>query len=134
VKSLIHGRDATDAQPTSATDRELTKEEEVTTVETSRRIRVDAPDAAAAFALEQRLAHLHPAAVGRGTDWCVELEDFDDRLDEITATVEHWLREIGIRSTRMHVDRDVTTVVAHHAEQTPLGSGYDSTDVLEHEP
>jgi hypothetical protein len=90
----------------------MTKEEEVTTLETSRRIRVEAPDAPTAFALEQRLAHLHPAVVGRGTDWCVELEDFDDRLDEITATVEHWLRELGIRSTQMHVDRDLTTVVA----------------------
>jgi hypothetical protein len=110
------------------------KEEEVTTVETSRRIRVDAPDAPTAFALEQRLAHLHPAAVGRGTDWCVELEDFDDRLDEITATVEHWLREIGIRSTQMHIDRDVATVVADPAEQGSLGSGYDDTGALEHEP
>ena len=106
----------------------------MTTVETSRRIRVDAPDAASAFALERRLAHLRPAAVGRGTDWCVELEDFDDRLDEITATVEHWLREIGIRSTQMHVDREAVTVVAHDGAQTSLGSGYDSTGVLEHEP
>jgi hypothetical protein len=89
----------------------------VTTVETSRRICIDAPDAPTAFALERRLAHLHPAAVGRGTDWCVELEDFDDRLDEIEAAVEHWLREIGIRSTQLHVDRDVTTVLAYPAPQ-----------------
>jgi hypothetical protein len=106
----------------------------MTTLETSRRIRVDAPDAPTAFALERRLAHLHPAAVGRGTDWCVELEDFDDRLDEITATVEHWLREIGIRSTPMHVDRDVTTVVAYPAEREALGYGQDGLGVLEHEP
>lgn len=107
----------------------------MTTVETSTWIRVEAPDAPTAFALEKRLAHLHPAAVGRGPSWCVELEDFDhDRFDEITAAVEHWLREIGIRSTQMHVDGDVTTVVAYPAGQPSLGSGYDSADVLEHEP
>lgn len=83
------------------------------TTDVSTRIRIDAPDAPAAFELEKRLAHLHPTAVGRGSEWCVELEDFDDRLDEITATVEHWLRAIGIRSTQMHVDRDATTILAY---------------------
>jgi hypothetical protein len=104
------------------------------TTETSTRIRVDAPDASTAFALEKRLAHLHPAAVGRGPNWCVELEDFDDRLDEITAVVEHWLREVGLRSTQMHVDKDVTTVLAHSTDEASLGSGYDGADVIEHEP
>ena len=103
------------------------------TMAMSTRIRVDAPDAGTAFALERRLAHLHPAAVGRGLNWCVELEDFDDRLDEIAAAVEHWLREFGLRSTQMHVDKDVTTVLAHGTGETSLGFGYDG-GVLEHEP
>lgn len=105
-----------------------------TIAETSKRIRIAAPDASTAFALEKRLAHLHPAAVGRGSDWCVELEDLDDRLDEITATVEHWLREIGAGSTEMHVDGGVITLAAHPRDEAPLGAGYDGARVLEHEP
>jgi len=106
----------------------------VTRAEASTRIRIDAPDASTAFALEKRLAHLHPAAVGRGPNWCVELEDSDDRLDEITAAVGHWLRTIGARSTEMHVDGSVVTVGAHPADEPPLGAGYDGAGVLEHEP
>jgi hypothetical protein len=105
-----------------------------TTFETSTRIRIEAPDAAAALGLERRLAHLHPAAVGRGSSWCVELEDDDDRLDEITATVEHWLRGVGSRSTQMHVDGAVRTVRAYPAEGSWLAAGYDRGPVLEHEP
>lgn len=107
----------------------------MSTATTSTRIRVDAPDAPTAFALEQRLAHLHPTAISRGPDWCVELEDFDhDRFDEIVAAVEHWLRQIGVRSTQVHIDSAVTTVVADPADRTSLGSGYDDAGVLEHEP
>lgn len=92
----------------------------MTTFATSTWIRVDAPDATTAFALEKRLAHLHPTAIGRGPNWCVELEDFDhDRFDEITAAVEHWLLETGVRSTRMHVDGVVLTVAAYSAELEP---------------
>jgi hypothetical protein len=78
---------------------------------------VEAPDAPTAFALEKRLAHLHPTAVGRGPNWYVELDDCDhDRFGEIYAAVEQWVREFGIRSTQMHVDIDgVTTVVAYPA-------------------
>jgi hypothetical protein len=83
-----------------------------TILDVSTRIRIEAPDAAAALSLERRLAHLHPAAVGRGSSWCVELEDDDDRLDEITVTVEHWLRTVGARSTQMQVDGAVRTVTA----------------------
>jgi len=105
-----------------------------TFVDTVKRIRIAAPDASTAFALEKRLAHLHPAAVGRGPDWCVELEDEDDRLDEITATVEHWLREIGAGSTEMHVDGVAVMVSVHPHDETPLGAGYDGARALEHEP
>lgn len=105
-----------------------------TIVDTAKRIRITAPDASTAFALEKRLAHLHPAAVGRGAEWCVELEDEHDRLEEITAAVEHWLREIGAGSTEMHVDGVAMTLSAHPHEETPLGAGYDGAPVLEHEP
>lgn len=101
--------------------------------DTSKRIRIVAPDASTAFALEKRLAHLHPAAVGRGSEWCVELEDLGDRL-EITAAVEDWLREIGADSTEMQVDGSVMTLAAHPRDEAPLGAGYDGARVLEHEP
>jgi hypothetical protein len=104
-----------------------------TIAETSKLIRIAAPDASTAFALEKRLAHLHPAAVGRGSDWCVELEDLGDRL-EITAAVEHWLREIGADSTEMQVDGGVMRLAAHPRDEAPLGAGYDGARVLEHEP
>jgi hypothetical protein len=58
------------------------------------------------------------------------LEDDDDRLDEITATV----RGVGSRSTRMHVDGAVRTVRAYPAGGSRLDAGYDRGPVLEHEP
>src|SRR5690348_2642019 len=97
-------------------------------------IRVEAPDAASAFALEQRLAHLHPSAVGRGTRWCVEFEDFDDRRGEIEAGIRHWLQEIGVRSTVLSSNGEVTTVTAEPQAEEALGTGYDGARVLEHEP
>lgn len=98
------------------------------------RIRIGAPDAQAAFALEKRLSHLHPTGVGRGADWCVELEDVDDRIDEIEAAAEHWLRELGIRSTQMHVNGNSRTIAAQAKDEAPLGSEYATGRVLEHEP
>ena len=84
----------------------------VTLDETIRWIRVEAPSPTSAFALEKRLAHLHPSAVGRGTAWCVEIEDFDDRREEIEAAVRQWLRETGIRSTVITTNGEWTTVTA----------------------
>ncbi len=83
-----------------------------TFVEQSARIRVDAPDARAAFTLERRLAHLHPAAIGYGLDWRVEIPDAGDRLEEIEAAIHHWLGECGVRSTQLHVDGTVRTIAA----------------------
>jgi hypothetical protein len=97
-------------------------------------IRVEAPDATSAFALEQRLAHLHPSAVGRGTVWCVELEDFDDHREEIEAAVRHWLRDTGLGSTVMTSNGQTTTIVVGEPQLEPLGAGYDDSRVLEHEP
>lgn len=104
------------------------------TMQTPLWIRVAAPDATSAFALEQRLAHLHPSAVGRGTDWCVEFEDFDDRIEEIEAGIHHWLREIGLRSTVLTVNGEATTVTLDPLAADALGAGYDDAPVLEHEP
>lgn len=105
-----------------------------TDVQTPLWIRVEAPDATSAFALEQRLAHLHPTAVGRGTSWCVEFEDFDDRREEIEAGIRHWLREIGLRSTVLRANGRAATVAATPSVEEPLGTGYDDGDVLDHEP
>ena len=103
-------------------------------VQTPQWIRVEAPDANSAIALEQRLAHLHPSAVGRGTIWCVEFEDFDDRREEIEAGIRHWLKEIGLRSTVLTANGEATTVVAEPRAEEGLAAGYDGADVLEHEP
>ena len=105
-----------------------------TDVQTPRWIRVEAPDATSAFALEQRLAHLHPSAVGRGASWCVEFEDFDDRRGEIEAGIRHWLREIGLRSTVLTANGHSATIAVEPAVEEALGTGYDDGDVLEHEP
>jgi hypothetical protein len=71
------------------------------------RVFVDAPDGPAALALEQRLAHLAPAAIARGDRWFVEIEAVED-LSELAASVRSWLRELGAAETCMRVDgRDV---------------------------
>jgi hypothetical protein len=99
-----------------------------------KRIRIQAPDAPAAFALERRLAHLRPTAVSAGFGWSVELEDADDRLEEIEAAVRHWLREIDLRATVMHVDATTEKMVERAGEESALGAGYDGPRVLTHEP
>ena len=68
------------------------------------RIGIRAPDAATAFALEKRLSHLRPTSIGRHEGWIVELDDDQDRHDEIVAAVRHWLREIGLNATEVFVD------------------------------
>ena len=75
------------------------------TLQETTRIRIDAPSAEAALALEKRLSHLSPTAVGVEDDWCVELTDEDgDRLEEIVAAVEHWLADEHIPETVMHAN------------------------------
>jgi hypothetical protein len=79
-----------------------------------RRIEIAAPDGPSAFALEERLRHLKPVTVGVDWDWTVELEDDEDRLDEIEAAVRHWLRTEHIDSTSMRVDELRRTISAIH--------------------
>jgi hypothetical protein len=98
-----------------------------------RKIEILAPDATAAFALEKRLAHLRPTAIGSGFGWSVELEDSDDRLDEIEAAVRQWLRASNLRSTVMRVD-GTTKGISAQSSGEPLGAGYDGGPVLTHEP
>ena len=83
-------------------------------------IRIEAPDAASAFALEQRLAHLHPTAVYRHEQWCVELEDVDDRREEIEAAVHHWLETQGLERTTMVVGDEAHAIVARAAAETAV--------------
>jgi hypothetical protein len=102
--------------------------------ERPRWIRIEAPDGDTAFALERRLAHVHACAVARRDSWLVEVEDFDDQLEEIGATVRHWLRTIGACSTVLHVDGETRTVACRTERETLLAEGYDGGGVLEHEP
>jgi hypothetical protein len=95
----------------------------------TRRIEIEAPDASAALALEQRLAHLRPAAIASGIGWVVALETDADRIDEIEAAVRHWLGEIDLRATFMRVGGEVTTVTATAA---PPSDGYRPEELLRH--
>lgn len=105
-----------------------------TMIDTSRRVRIAAPDARTAFALERRLTRFRPVAIGYGVKWHIELEEWDDQLGEITAAVEHWLRDTGVNSTEMYVDGVAMTVATHVQDDEALGAGYDGAPVLEHEP
>jgi hypothetical protein len=71
------------------------------TVITPLKVAVAAPDAATAFMLERRLAHLAPTVVGRGDEWTVELEADESRLDEIEAAVRRWLWEEALPETTL---------------------------------
>ena len=106
-----------------------------TILKTPVRIHIDAPDAASALGLEKRLSHLHPVSVGRRSAWSVELEDTDDQLEEIAATVEHWLRDGGLGSTQMRVDGIARTITAGGGgDRFGLAAAYDESPALEHEP
>ncbi len=83
-----------------------------TTSKASIRIRIEAPDAETALGLERRLAHLRPTSVGHGGRWLVELDDDEDRLDEILTAVKHWLGDSGLAKTAVHVNGTVRHVTA----------------------
>lgn len=106
----------------------------MTTIGETTRISIDAPGGDAALLLEKRLRHLHPAAVGRGEAWSVHLEDADDRIDEIEATVAHWLRDVGAVSTEIRID-GTRRIIRRRGPSAETPLGYDETEpVLEHEP
>jgi hypothetical protein len=102
------------------------------------RVRIAAPDALAALDLEQRLAHMEAVALGTRAGWHVELEDDEDRSEEIEATIRHWLRDTGRWATLLTVDHSTRWVRLEHErcvqpDCEPLGAGYDEL-VLTHEP
>lgn len=82
----------------------------MTTVHAPTRIRVEVPDARAAFALERRLAPFHAFVVGRGPAWGVELDDYDEQFDEVAAAVCHWLRDTERSSTVIRVGDVLRTI------------------------
>jgi hypothetical protein len=98
------------------------------------RIGITAPDATSAFALEKRLSHLRPTSVGHSDAWIVELEDDEDRHDEIVAAVRHWLCDIDLESTELHVNGAVEQIEQVERPLAMLGSEYDVGPVLTHEP
>jgi hypothetical protein len=99
------------------------------------RIRIHAPDAEAAVALEARLAR-DGLPAGVHDVWTVELESATNGLEEIEAEVRRWLHEQRLPSTVISVaGRDRTIEIELEAGEPlePLGSGYEGL-VLEHEP
>ena len=98
------------------------------------RIRIHAPDAEAAHALETRLVR-DGFAAGAHDVWTVELESTACGLEEVEAQVREWLLELRLSSTVVDVaGRDRTVEIEVGAgEPEPLGTGYDGS-ALEHEP
>jgi hypothetical protein len=125
-------RVAPDDATSSPGDSMLDEGSGMKTVQAPTRVRIEAPDASAAFALERRLAPFHAFAVGRGPAWGVEIDDYDDQIDEISATVRHWLRETRHGSTLIAIGDTLKTIDVA-GDGAPLGSGYDG-QALEHDP
>jgi len=99
------------------------------------KIRIRAPDAEAAFALEARLARDGVPAGVRDV-WTVELESATNGLEEIEAEVRRWLQDLRLPATVVSVcgrDRTIEIELDAGEPPEPLGSGYDE-QVLEHEP
>lgn len=79
-------------------------------------VEIEAPDGAAALALEQRLAHLAPTTVARGRRWVVEVPGATS-AEELGVVVREWLDEIGEPATTMLVDGRLFRVAGHEAER-----------------
>jgi len=85
------------------------------------RVEIEAPSAGAAFALESRLAHLAPTAVGRGDRWVVELPTVGARED-LEAVVREWLARIGTEATTLRVDGRMIHVHASHSARAHVAT------------
>jgi hypothetical protein len=98
------------------------------------RVRIHAPDAEAAFALESRFAR-DGVPSGVRDVWTVELESSTLHLEEIESEIRRWLHELRLPSTVVSVaGRDRTVEIELDAgEPEPLGAGYEGR-ALEHEP
>ena len=82
---------------------------------TASRVFIHAPDGPAALALEQRLAHLNPAASAHGTQWVVWVEAVHD-LPELEASIRAWLREVGCPEAYVRVDGRELRITASRFE------------------
>jgi hypothetical protein len=90
----------------------------------STRIEIATPDAAAAFALERRLAHFAPVTVGTAAGWSVEFADREDRSDQIEAIVREWLRAEHLEATTVRTGGHTRTVDrTPSAERLQIGLG-----------
>jgi hypothetical protein len=72
---------------------------------------VEAPDGAAALALEQRLAHLRPVTISRDNAWMIDIDSVESPA-EVEGAVRSWLSEIGSESTLMRVDDRLVRIAA----------------------
>lgn len=75
-------------------------------------VTVEAPDGAAALALEYRLAHLCPVTIARDNSWIVEIDAVESPA-EVEDAVRAWLSEIGTESTLMRLDHRLARVGAN---------------------
>ena len=70
-----------------------------------REVRIAAPSLAAALVLRRNLDSFAPMLVGLRLGWALELDVAGTRLDELRATVQDWLLDLGQPSTVLVVDR-----------------------------
>ena len=70
---------------------------------TPHKVAIDAPDGAAALALERRLADLSPTARMRDDRWVVDVPVVRD-VPLLEYEVCEWLRQIGFDQTTLRID------------------------------
>jgi hypothetical protein len=85
---------------------------------------IEAPDGAAALALEHRLADLRPVTISRDNHWHVDIDGVEFPA-EVESAVRSWLSEIGSESTLMRLDDRLVRVSAERAEQSRRGTHRD---------
>jgi hypothetical protein len=81
-------------------------------------IEIDAPDGAAALALEQRMAHLAPTMFAHGNHWTVEVPAAES-AEELEAAVRGWLAQIGQAETTMRIAGREVRVAGHPRPRRP---------------
>ncbi len=86
------------------------------TLVTTHRVSVEAPDGAAALELERTLVDLSPIAVWRRGTWVVDIPAVRD-LDELRVILRRWLRDVGAEATAVHVDDERTLVRLERADR-----------------
>ena len=90
------------------------------------KIRIRAPNAEAAFALEARLAH-DGVPAGVQDVWTVELESATNGLEEIEAEVRRWLQDLRLPSTVVSVcgrDRTIEIELSSEGNRGSRGTAW----------